>query len=69
MTLSADDLELLPSRLSLADLLPASLPARGRSRRRIWRGVDGGQSVLVLQVMGQLWARWNRWGELRDQVG
>lgn len=65
MTLSADALELLPSRLSLADLLPASPPARQRSRK-LWRGVDGGQSVLVLQVMGQLWARWDRWGELRE---
>ena len=66
MPMTPDELELVPARLRLVDLQPE--PARRSSPRRIWRGVDGGQSVLVLQVMGQMWARWDDWGELRNQA-
>jgi hypothetical protein len=64
--MTPDELELVPARLRLVDLQPE--PARRRSSRRIWRGIDGGQSVLVLQVMGQMWARWDDWGDLRNQA-
>lgn len=41
---------------------PRARVARTRPRR-IWRGVDGGQSVVVLQVMGEMWSSWRRWGD------
>lgn len=54
---------------------PASPPPSTRARvartrpRRIWRGIDGGQSVVVQQVMGQMWGTWQRWGDVLDQTG
>jgi len=71
--MTPDELDMLPARLSLADLeryIPIDPPVatfRGlRRSRSIWRGVDGGQSVLMLQVMGQMWSRWDDWGDLPE---
>jgi hypothetical protein len=64
--MTPDELDLMPARVRLVDLQPE--PAWRKSSRRIWRGIDGGQSVLVLQVMGQMWARWDAWGDLRNQA-
>lgn len=36
-------------------------PVRGR---KLWRGVNGGQSVVALQVMGEMWSAWQRWGDV-----
>lgn len=48
---------------------PPRAPTRPReatpvpaSRRKLWRGMDGGQSVIVLQWMGGMWAQWGDWG-------
>jgi hypothetical protein len=68
-----DLLEMMPARLTLADAERMWLDAERealarydgpewRHRFALWRGIDGGQSVLVLQVMGQMWADWSRWG-------
>lgn len=54
---------------------PASPPPSPRARvartrpRRLWRGTAGGQSVVVQQVMGQMWSAWQRWGDAQDPTG
>lgn len=46
-----------------------AIPARARDakpvpKRRLWRGVSGGQSVIVLQWMGAMWSQWESWGDV-----
>lgn len=36
--------------------------AKPLPHRKLWRGVSGGQSVLVLQVMGQIHEQQREWG-------
>lgn len=53
----------------LCESAPVTAGARDAKpvpKRKLWRGVDGGQSVLVLQVMGEMWSAWQRWGLVRE---
>jgi hypothetical protein len=67
-----EDLELEPSRVRLEDFTGFDLilerMRRGqkpRRRRPLWRGQHQ-QSVLMLQLLGQMWGDWSRCGLVPD---